>query len=107
MATNFDLVSSSASDSSLSDDENSIRKLDLSFHELDTKTLEANLQELYSDTREAAWRVERVLLYNNRIEMFPPSLNYLINLTVLDMSNNSLLHIPGKNFKTDKILLQS
>ena len=99
MATNFQLLSSSASSLSSDDSENSKEnqdtKLDLSYHELDDSSLSINLTEFSGGHyQESQSRVKKLLLYNNILEGIPTAVTDLTNLTLLDISNNLLRTIP-------------
>ena len=86
MATNYSLLSSnsSSSDSSSTDDDLATsRKIDLSYHNLDDKNLEVNLVEVLSHGEGIGERVEKLLAYNNRLEMFSDVLAAFSNLSVL------------------------
>ena len=103
MATNFVLSSSNSSDSSSSMDDDgglSSRKVDLSFQNLDDETLDLNLASL-ADAPDTASRVERLLLYNNRLENVSVVITAFSNLSVLDLSNNLVRRLPeGLAFMT-------
>ena len=100
MATNFQLLSSSASSmSSDSEDQDHEQKkdtkLDLSYHELDDSSLSINLTEFSGGHyQESQSRVEKLLLYNNILEGIPTAVTDLTKLTLLDISNNLLRTIP-------------
>ncbi len=97
MTTNYDLLgdSSAFSDSSSSDDDamtSSSRKLDLSFHALEDAELDHNLLELQAGTD--GCKLNKLLLYNNRLKLFSPVIASFASITVLDLSNNLLEELP-------------
>jgi Leucine-rich repeat (LRR) protein len=99
MATNYDLSSASSfydSSASSSDEDvglaGSNRKIDLSFQDLDSDSLENSLVQL--DDGELAPKVEKILLYNNRISHVPSVIAKFTRLTLLDLSNNLMQSLP-------------
>ena len=111
MATNFELSpsSSSLSEQSSGDEDHladfiGLRKVDLSFHDLDDRDLERQLAEMLDEDDpdldlEDGVRVNisvvRLYLYNNQLRI-PPSSAFkrFPALTVLDLSNNAVRKIP-------------
>ncbi|XP_064463717.1 leucine-rich repeat-containing protein 58-like [Ornithodoros turicata] len=62
--------------------------LDLAHLDLDTETVDSNLEALGNDGR--CHRTRAVELHHNRLSSFPRSLGTFFNLHTLDLSNNSL-----------------
>lgn len=93
MATNYVLVSSSASCDSSSDDETvNPKKIDFSYQGLVSEVLEVNLIEMSESTEKD--QIEKILLYNNSLDSMANALTSFRNISVLDLSNNLIRELP-------------
>lgn len=69
------------------------KTLDLSNHMLETNELSTDLRAVV-DEKDCAENYEIILLFNNRIQALPETINRFINLKILDVSNNRLTVLP-------------
>jgi len=107
MATNFVLSSDAGESSCYSssssdnddgpgcDEEVCCTKLDLTFHNMDTKALDKHLEE-YDEGKKICGlnKVRKMYVYNNSLVTLPPTLFKMRCLTLLDLSNNSIRSLP-------------
>jgi len=90
---------SGSSESSEGEDEMWIErnnKMNLSYSELDTDTLELNLTKLILDqdnNSEHHIKIQQLLVANNQLTSVPDIISSLKNLIRLDLSNNSIRHV--------------
>jgi Leucine-rich repeat (LRR) protein len=69
------------------------KTLDLSCQSLESITLSSELKSIV-DEKDCAKRYETILLYNNRLNILPNTINRFSNLKILDVSNNRLTVLP-------------
>lgn len=69
------------------------KTLDLSCQSLESIALSSELKGIV-DEKDCAKSYEIILLYNNRINVVPDTINRFCNLKILDLSNNRLTVLP-------------
>lgn len=69
------------------------KTLDLSNHMLETNQLSTDLRAVV-DEKDCAENYEIILLFHNRIQALPETINRFSNLKILDVSNNRLTVLP-------------
>lgn len=77
-----------------SDSDHSNRVLDFSYMQLDTDTIDNNLEIFEGDQKKTINEIETILLLHNQLKILPVYIYRFSNLKVLDVSSNGLTVLP-------------